>query len=220
MQPSRMRSHLNLAVLAICGLFTLFGCNFVPAEKFQATQRQLQLTEEKVQGLEARTAEHEETIRTLRAQLAELRGQDVDALEMLVVPERIEFAKLSGGYDDDGQVGDDGIVLFVQPIDKDGHVVKAAGTLKVTLLDLCNPAASKVVAERSFDAAKTRSLWYGRMWTHHFTVRCPWPEGKPPECNEITAHVVFTDLLTGRSLKAQEVFTIKLPPEKTIAPGK
>jgi len=187
------------------------GCNYVTGEKFQATQRELQLTQEKVAGLEDDLVDRQENIRTLQSRIAELRKMDADDVDKLVVPVRIELEKLSGGYDRDGKAGDDGIRLFIRPIDRDQHVIKAAGSLKVQLYDLANPDGKQLLFERAFDVDQTRGLWYGRGWTHHFTVRCPWVDGKPPANDEITARVVFTDLLTGKSLKDQGVYKIKLP---------
>ncbi|UCD29079.1 MAG: hypothetical protein JSV03_00925, partial [Planctomycetota bacterium] len=171
MRRWRIDSHLIVIMLIIAGLLSAGGCNFVPGEKFQATQRELQLTQEKARGLETKIADQEETIGTLQARIAELREMDVSDLDKLIVPVRIELEGLSGGYDDDGKAGDDGIVLYVQPIDCDQHVIKAAGSLKVTLYDLANPPDENQIAEYSFNVPTTRSFWYGRMWTHHFTVR-------------------------------------------------
>lgn len=213
MRLLQFNPNLIVKPFIVAGFVSMLGCNVVPGEKFQATQRDLQLTQEKVSQLEAKTAEQQETIRNLQARIAELRKMDTGAIDQLIVPVRIELANLSGGYDDDGKAGDDGIELFVQPIDRDQHVVKAAGALQVQLYDLANPDDGQLIFERSFDLPTTRSLWYGRMWTHHFTVRCPWPEGRPPAHNEITARVVFTDLLTGNSLKVQGVYKITLPAE-------
>jgi len=199
------------AFISYVVVLTVFGCNYVPAEKFQATQRQLQLTQEKVNGLEVTVADQQQTISKLQSRIMEMRQLDEGDLEQLITPVRIEIEKLSGGYNEDGKPGDEGIELFVRPIDRDQHVIKAAGTLQVTLYDLANPPESQVIGECLFDAAQTRSLWYGRMWTHHFTVRCPWINSRYPVHDEITARVVFTDLLTGKSLTAQEVFHIDLP---------
>src|SRR5690606_41710476 len=63
----------------------------------------------------------------------------ISPLDELVIPVKIELERMSGGYDEDGKAGDDGIVLYIQPMDKDGSVLKVAGTIKVTLYDLQNP---------------------------------------------------------------------------------
>lgn len=190
------------------------GCNAVPAEKFQETQRELQIARERVRSLEQQLTDDQQSIRHLQAQLARMRGLDKPQLmDELVTAERIELVSPSGAYDTDGRPGDDGIELFVRPIDRDGHVVKCAGTIKVTILDPSSPPNRNVVAEYNFDLATTRKMWYGRLMTHHFTVRCPWPTGQIPIHDELLVHVVFTDLLTGRALTTSRSYKIKLPPK-------
>jgi len=207
------RLPASVAMLCSAGLLLAAGCmNTVSAEKFQTTQRELQLTQEKNKQLENQLAEEQQAVRTLQAQVAQLRGLgDKEAIEQLVTPVRLEFARLSGGYDTDGKAGDDGIVLFVQPIDRDGHVIKAAGSLTVTILDPLEPPNRNVVARYNFTPKAARKLWYGRLMTNHFSIRCPWPTGQLPIHNELTAYVVFVDLLTGRQITAQKAFKVSLP---------
>jgi len=200
----------------VCGgsLLSAFGCfNTVSAEKLQDTQRQLQLAQEQVTRLGNQLAEQEQANRTLQGQVTQLRGlSEKQRLEQLVVADRLQLASLSGGYDTDGKPGDDGLVLFVQPVDRDGDIIKAAGALKVTVFDLKQPPDRNVVAQYSFTPEAARKLWYGRLMTYHFTVRCPWPTGQVPVHDELTAYVAFTDLMTGKELTIQQAFKVLLPP--------
>ena len=199
-----------------CGLFLLavLGCDVVSSDDHRQVQRELREAREEVARLENRLAEQQQSVRVLQSQLVELRGLDeAQRLDQLVVPERIELASRSGGYDRDGKPGDDGILLFVRPLDRDGHVIKAAGSLEVTIYDLNLPPERNLIARYNFPPDALSELWYGRLMTNHYTVRCPWPEGYTPEHNELTVRVVFTELLTGRSMSVQEVFTITLPPD-------
>lgn len=209
---------LYLAGLAGMGaaLFAA-GCNTVSGQAYAEVQRELLQTQDEVRKLQSEVAAKEQALAMTRSQTAQLRGLEPQNLEQLIVPERIELAAQSGGYDIDDQPGDDGIVLYIQPIDRDEHVVKAAGAITVTLLDLANPPEAYVVGKYHFDANKTRELWSGRLWTHHFTVRCPWFQGRPPAHNEITARIEFLDLLTGRTLTAQGVYKIEFPPGHVAA---
>lgn len=193
------------------------GCNTVSGQAYAEVQRELLQTQEQVRQLQTDVAAREQALAMMKNQTAQLRGLEPQNLEQLIVPVRIELASQSGGFDSDDQPGDDGIVLYVQPIDRDGHVVKAAGSITVTLLDLANPPEDYVVGKYHFDINKTRELWAGRLWTHHFTVRCPWFQGRPPAHNEITARVEFLDLLTGQTLTTQGVYKIKFPPGHVAA---
>lgn len=215
MRRCRAKSWRFLGAGMIFVPMALSGCvqNTVPAEKFQKVQRELQACQERSPRLEERIAAQQKTIDNQQSQIAELRGMDPETWQELVYPVKIELARWSGAYDEDGRPGDDGLVLYIQPIDREGHVIKAAGELKITLLDLADPTAPVVIAAYEFDAPTTRGLWYGRMMTQHFTVRCPWPPGGEPRHDRITAQITFTDLLSGAVLTTQRVFEITLPPK-------
>jgi hypothetical protein len=211
--------HLFISACVICAGFAAVGCNTVPGAKFQEVQRKVQSLEEKNDGLQQQLTEQRATITNLREQVNRLRGIEGDRFEQLIYPEKIVLERMSGGYDRDGQPGDDGLVLFIQPIDRDGHVIKAAGELNATLLDMHEPASPVVIASYEFDANKTRELWYGKLLTNHWTVRCPWPPNGPPSQPEVTVEIQFTDLLTGNVLKTRGVYKVALPPgpkEKTV----
>lgn len=186
------------------------GCNTVSGEEYGKIQRELLSTQEQVRVLQGEVAAKEQAMQMMKGQVARLREMKPEELEQLIVPVKIELARLSGGYERDERPGDDGIVVYVQPIDRDGHVVKAAGSLKVTLLDLANAPEQHVIGEYAFDVAQTRGLWSGRLWTSHFTVHCPWPQGRAPAHAEITARVEFAELLTGQKLDAQGVYKVQL----------
>lgn len=202
------------ALLAGLLLVPLAGCpDTVNVKKFNECQTKLLETQEQVKKLEGDLVDRQQTIRNLQEQTRTLR--EIKApMEQLTTPVKIELARMSGGYGED-QPYDMGLVLYVQPIDKDGDVIKAAGTIKATLFDLENPPDKTVIAECAFDASETHSLWYGKLWTNYYAVRCPWPEGKAPAHNKVTARVVFTDLLSGASLSTQQVFEIRLPATAT-----
>ena len=119
------------------------------------------------------------------------------------------------GHEVSGSVGDDGIVLYVQPIDRDQHVVKAPGTLTVKLFDPLNPEGHVEYASYHWDWPHLRDKWYGGLMTNHFTVRCAWRGNDLPAHDEIIAHVVFTELITGKSLTTTAAYKITFPPAAT-----
>ena len=213
MSPSDSSTRLLLLVLGIaCGLP---GAGCISGKDYVNAQKELQLQQEQVRRLEQELAAEQATVRGVREQLTTARGLDADTLKMLVLPVRIELVSQSGGYDKDRKGGHDGIVLYVRPLDAEGHTCKAAGTFKVTLLDLAEPAQPVVIGVYEFDAPTTRSLWYGRFMTSHFTLHCPWPPSGPPAHNRVTANVQYTEMLTGQVFVAQGLYEVTL----TGAPG-
>jgi hypothetical protein len=200
---------------ALSLLFSGAACDSVPGEKFRAVQRDLFAAQERTRQLENELANQQQTVRDLGQRITNLSRVPGASLDVLVYPERISLASLSGGYREEGKPGDAGIVLYVQPIDRDQHVVKAAGTITVRLLDPQNPPDRVEFAQYHFDLEHTRALWYGSLMTNHFTVKCPWPAGHLPAHNEIVAYVTFTDLISGKPLTTTGTYKIQFPPQQT-----
>jgi hypothetical protein len=209
---TRLVSYLRLLPLAPA--LALTGCFRVSGAEYAKCQRELLDTQSQVRTLQDKIAAQEQTIELQKSQVAQQAGVNPKDLEQLVVPVKIQLERLSGGYQEGDKPGDAGVLLYVQPIDRNGDVIKAAGSISVTVLDLANPPDRYVISECHFDVNKTRELWYGQMWTHHFAVKCPWPPGHTPQHDEITVRVEFTDLLTGKKLDTQGVYKIKLPPKQ------
>jgi hypothetical protein len=207
-----------LVITLTCAVLGAGGCG-VPGSEYAKVERELLDVKEQVRKLQEQVAARDQALQILNSREARGFNLTPKELEELVVPVKIELERLSGGYDVDGEPGDDGLVLFVQPIDRDGDVVKAAGSIKVTLLDLANPPDQYLLGEYDFDVPTTRRLWEGRLWTNHFAVHCPWYKGKPPAHDMITARVEFLVLLTKQKLETQAVFKIQFPPGHVAGTG-
>jgi hypothetical protein len=201
----------RLAALVVPAMLAT-ACNTVPSDKYLVAVQDAQAAKERVSRVENQLSDEQKTVKHLQNQVATARHMSPDVMKELTAPVRIELASQSGGYTKDNQVGDQGIVLYVQPIDSDGDVIKATGSFRATLLDLTEPTSPKVISPYEFDIPNTRKLWYGRFMTTHYTLRLPWPPGPPPKADKITAVVEFTDLLTGRVLTTQKAFDIKHAP--------
>lgn len=149
-------------------------------------------------------------IRKLNQQLQQARGLTDDDLKHIFYPEKIEIDDLSGGDDYDGKPGDDGVTVYLRPIDRDDDAVKVAGDIRIELYDLQNPSGQKLIGEYVFPLDEVSRLWYGKLSTYHYTLRCPWKNG-PPKHPEITIRATFVDFLTQRVITKQVVRTVKLP---------
>jgi hypothetical protein len=138
----------------------------------------------------------------------------------LFTADRIELATRSGGLDVDGKPGDDGVVLYVQPRDSDGDVIKAAGEFTIQLTDLTVPDKPRSLGVFHYkDRDELRKCWYGGLMTNHYTFKCPFAaefSGNIPR--EVHARVVFLDWLTGKELTADRTLTLKLVSGESAPP--
>ena len=152
--------------------------------------------------LERLVAQRDGSIARLEQQMENLKGFSESAPADLFAPVGLEIARLSGGADYDGKPGDDGVTIYLRPLDADGDVVKAPGRITIQLSDQSNPSSPRVLGVYVFDKPEElRRLWMGRFGTNHYRLQCPFPAGAPmPASRKLLAFVEFVDYLTGRPL--------------------
>ncbi len=128
----------------------------------------------------------------------------------LFAPVRIEILSRSGGADYDGKPGDDGVTVYVRPVDADGDPVKAPGELRVELTDASTMGRQSQIGLYEFrEPSELRQIWYSRFGTQHYTARCPFPPGRrPAPGSRLLINVQFTDYLSGATLTAVAETTI------------
>jgi len=214
-QPSGMAPHgrlragaLALSLPALVAFFGGAGCQS-PAEV--ELRREVVELRGRVKQQEDLLAARQAAIDELHRQLAAARGISDEDIGRLFYPERLIIDKLTGGYDSDGVPGDDGVVVYLKPVDREGDVLKVPGDITIQLYDLAAPAGDNLVGEYRLSVDEVAKLWHGKLWTNHFTIRCPWLHG-PPRNPEITVRAIFVDYLTRRVVSAQSTCTVKLSP--------
>lgn len=160
-----------------------------------------------------RLAAQQATIDELTQQLGVARRISEDDLKRIYYPERLEIDRLTGGYELDGQPGDDGVTVYLKPIDRYGDVLKVAGDVVIQLYDLAAPPGENLIGQYPVGIDQLAKLWHGQLMTGHYTVKCPWPDAAhAPRNPEITVRAVFVDYLTKRVVSAQSTCTVKLRP--------
>jgi outer membrane murein-binding lipoprotein Lpp len=136
-----------------------------------ANQLQTQLSESQNQ---LQAARREAT--DLRTQLADgKRTARVEQVSALGQVEAISLNKyLTGGLDRDGVPGDEMFSAVVVPADADGNLVKAPGSVVLTVLDLSKPEAQQRVGHWEFGPKDSESLWHSGFLGSGYIVRVPW----------------------------------------------
>ncbi|MBU0640155.1 MAG: hypothetical protein KKB50_14915 [Planctomycetes bacterium] len=197
---------LTLVCVATAALWT--GCAATPANEYE---RQISRLERTIAEKDHQLVAQKATIDELHRRLATARAFTPEQLAHIFYPETLVIDSLTGGADYDGQPGDDGVTVYLKPTDRAGDTVKVAGDIRITLYDLANPPDQTLVGEYVIPADQAGPLWYGRLMTHHYTIRCPWLTG-PPRHAELTIRASFVDYLTQRAMTAQTTCTVELPP--------
>ncbi len=205
--------RIALSLFAILNsLFLTLACQ--PDGRRFELQQQIDALKGENGSLHRRLKEQEADIDRLESNIRNLQGFDDPAGAALFAPVAVKILKLSGGKDYDGAAGDDGVTVYVQPVDADGNVVTAGGRLTVQLVDNTNMAAPRVVGlARIEDPEAVRRAWHGKFLVDHYTVKCPWLDGvDPPTTRHLDVIVEFVDFRTGATLRDHRTVEIEPPP--------
>jgi len=211
--PSALRNPQStiaclLAFLPACLLLPAAGC--VDQEVLKL-RRENTMLKEAVEAKDHKLAAQQAAIQELHKRLAEATAITEEDLKKIFYPERLVIDTLSGGYNDDGQPGDDGVVVYLKPVDRDGDTLKVVGDIRIELYDLASPPGENRIGVYEVRADDVHQLWYGKFLTYHYTVKCPWQSG-PPRHRELTIRAMFVDYLTQRVITAQTTCNVNLAP--------
>ncbi|HUU85749.1 MAG TPA: cell division protein ZapB [Phycisphaerae bacterium] len=198
--------------LALAGIASA-GCDGRPDDRVRTLQQRVDELVQDNARLERESLDRQAKIADLQAQVETLQDLGPDRLNNLFVVDRIELASLTGGAEYDDVPGDDGVTVYLRPVDADGHVLKAAGEITIELLDANAPGAPKSLGLYVHnEKQQLRKLWHGGLLTNHYTIKCPWdPTIGPPTNREVTIKAIFYDFLTGKRCTSTKVVKVSLP---------
>ena len=179
---------------------------------FGAKDRQeLEVARKNIEKLEEQNAQLRSVVSRQQDQIGLLLKLGEKRLEKIFHVTRIELGRYTGGIDLDGRSGHEGIKVFLRPLDADGGVIKAAGSVKIQFFDLAAPGEKNLIGRYAWGVDEISKYWSSSAFTYHYSFECPWKPA-PPTHDKITVRVEFTDYLTGKTFTAQKVCEVKLPP--------
>jgi hypothetical protein len=187
----------------------LLGCNAKPNQANIELRKQVQSLETQLADLRRARETDAATITLLQQQRGTVESLPQGRLDRLFTVHGISLGRLTGGADlDPGKAGDDGVKVYVVPVDQSGDELKAAGSIVVELFDL-NRSSDHEIGRWEFTAEHARESWLGYALLYEYVLTCPWQ--RTPEHSELTLRVTFRDELTGRQFTTQKVISVKLP---------
>ncbi|MBN1942030.1 MAG: hypothetical protein JW849_01935 [Phycisphaerae bacterium] len=202
----------------ILALGALAGCENLSYQREVDAEKQRDAALAHADELAKQVVELSAEVETRKKQIETLQNLGEKRMENVFTVASIEIGRHSGGIDVDKEPGQDAVRVFLRPLDKDGHVLKAAGDVKIQLFDLAQPEDKTLFAEYTYSVKDIGKYWAGGLLANQYSFQCPFPDDSPPEHPEINLRVTFTDYLTGRSFTSQKLLKISLPPKETPTP--
>ena len=117
--------------------------------------------------------------------------------------------QLTGGLDRDGQRGDEGILVVVEPRDAEGHWVQTSGAVSVVVMDPALEGDATRVARWNFDHHEVTSHFRNTVFGRGLQFELPWP-AEPPQNRNLRLFVRFTTE-DGRKLTSDVPLEVRTP---------
>jgi outer membrane murein-binding lipoprotein Lpp len=201
-------SLIGHSVLVI-GISSLAGCFGKPNHANIDLRKQNQELQNQIATLQRERDAARAEIGGLKSRSTTVPSLAPERMAKLFTTTGIELGRLTGGADlDPDKPGDDGLKVYVTPVDNSGQKFKAAGSIVVEAFDLAADQASARVGKWEFTVENAAKHWSGALLRYEYVLPCPF-EQRPAHA-DVTVKVTFTDELTSRVFTQQRVVKIRL----------
>jgi len=201
------RSFAIIAVLfySFALMALLAGCESAPITKNPLAEKVDKLSREKRELMSH--IEHIESVnKDLQKQITTLHGLEDDVkLKDLCDIQSIRITKYTNLFDKDKDGTMETLIVYIQPIDQDGDIIKAPGDVHVQLLDLDKDKAPTLLGKWHITPSKLRKLWFSALLKTHYRMTFAVPERVKTFEEPLTVTVTFTDYLTGKVFEEQRL---------------
>jgi hypothetical protein len=168
---------------------------------------------ERINLLEDRNAVLKNRVKNAEAENVELKqqithllglGPKVNLSELYSI-EKVKITRYTNIYDKDGDGLKEKLIVYIQPLDFQGDIVKANGTVDIQLWDLSRDQSYALLKSWHFEPEQLSRLWYSSILRTNYRLALDLPEKVKALKDPLTVKVVFTDYLTGKDFKEQHI---------------
>jgi hypothetical protein len=208
-KPNAIR-YTPYAILAGCLLTLSASCENGGSKPLSLAEEINALREEKKQlahQIEQSKAENKQ----LRKQMEVLAELPPEAkLENLYRLRSVKIGRYTGFYDKDKDGKKEKLIVYIQPIDEEGDIVKATGAVDVQLWDLSREQGEALLGEWRVEPDELKELWFAAMISINYRLTFDVAEIIEGVEEPLTVKMTFTDYLAGKVFKEQKVVKPRL----------
>lgn len=140
-------------------------------------------------------------------------GMALDAEEAEVIDRHVTAIhinpRLTGGYDFDKQPGDEGVMVVIEPRNRNGQYVDETGQLSIVVLDPQKEGKDAYVARWDFESYEAQEKMKRSLLGKGIHMQLPWPGGYPE--SETLVLFVRYETPDGRKIEQKKEIRVQLP---------
>lgn len=181
------------------------GCKDTAIPRKSAVSRQVDELRGQKAELESRLEQSHKENEGLKKQMEALAGLPGDKkAEAVYSLKALKIGRYTNLYDEDKNGTKETLIVYVQPIDETGDVIKAAGAIDVQLWNLNKPSTEALVSQWSVAPNELRKLWFDSIAMTGYRLTYDTGELAGKTDNPLTVKVTFTDYLSGKVFTEQK----------------
>lgn len=182
----------------------LTGCGVGGERKDPLELKVRDLEREKVE-LTGQLEQSRIAIEQLQTQVRALSALPEDERESLYALRAVRITGLTDFYDKDEDGRREKLIVYLKPVDHDGDIIKAAGTVRVQLWNLNNSGDQALLGEWQIPPAELRKLWFDTLVSANYRLTFDAPMSVQTLAQPLTVQVTFTDCLRGQTFTTQQL---------------
>jgi len=177
-------------------LILLAGCGIGSERKSPAEMKVRELEREKAQLTEQLEQSRIE-LEQVKAQIKTLAALPADKWESVSSLSTVKMSRFTGFYDKDEDGQREKLIVYLQPTDQTGDVIKAPGIVSVQLWNLDNPSGQALLGQWQVQPPEICQLWFNTIASPSY--RLTFDISLTPEvlARPLTVKTTFTDYLKG-----------------------
>ncbi|MHC4693543.1 MAG: hypothetical protein ACYS67_12445 [Planctomycetota bacterium] len=193
-------------LLCFCALLaSVAGCQSAPITKNPLAEKVDKLSREK-RELMSHIEHIESTNKNLQKQITTLHGLKDDVkLKDLCDIQSVRITKHTNFFDKDKDGKKETLIVYIQPIDQDGDIIKAPGDIHVQLLDLDKDKDPTLLGKWHITPSKLRKLWFNSLLKTHYRITFDVSDKVENPDKSLTVTATFTDYITGKVFEEQRL---------------
>lgn len=192
-------------ILAGWLLACVFGCDNGGAKTSPLVDQIERLTRERAElqrQVEQTKSENEELqkqVDMLKSLPEGVKGENLYSLQ------RAKVTNYTDLYDKDKDGKKEKLIVYIQPVDNSGDVIKATGTADVQLWDLSRDGGEAQLAHWQVAPEELKKLWFAGVLFSNYRLTFDVADKVKDVTEPLTVKVAFTDYLSGKVFHEQRV---------------
>jgi len=202
---SRYTTGLAMLLCSSALLYLTAGCQDSAGPENPLTKQVETLTRDKREMMR-QIEQLESKNKDLRIQINTLHGftNNVSFKDLYEV-KSIKITKHTNLFDKDKDGKKETLIVYIQPIDQDGDIIKAPADVHVQLLDLDKDRDPVVLGKWHVTPAQLRKLWVDALIKTNYRLTFDIAGKVPDPDKTLTVMLTFTDYLTGKVFEEQKL---------------